>query len=72
MEGLPSDTVYGYFEGTADKFHNKIALIYLGKKYSYTELKELIERFAASLQELGVYISPTFPNGLSPGSGYCD
>jgi long-chain acyl-CoA synthetase len=54
MEGLPSDTVYGYFEGTADKFHNKIALIYLGKKYSYTELKELIERFAASLQELGV------------------
>jgi len=54
MEGLPSNTIYGCFEKTADQFHNKSALIYLGKKYSYAQLKEIIERFASSLQELGV------------------
>jgi len=54
MEGLLSDTLYGYFEATAKEFPKKSALIYLGTRFTYEQLKELIERFAASLQELGV------------------
>ena len=54
MEGLPSDTIYGYFEQTVQKFSEKSAVIYLGTEFTYGELKDLVERFAASLQYLGV------------------
>ncbi len=49
-----SDTVYGRFEAATQRFSNNPALIFLGTEYSYAQLKELIERFAASLHELGV------------------
>lgn len=54
MQKLSKGTIYGYFEETATKFCNRTALIYLGKKYSYSQLKEMIENFASSLQKIGV------------------
>ena len=49
-----SDTIYGYFEKAAQRFRSNRAMIFLGTQYSYAQLKEAIERFAASLHELGV------------------
>jgi long-chain acyl-CoA synthetase len=54
MKDLPNETFYGSFEKTADGFSGKTALVYLGNEYTYGRLKELIERFAASLQALGI------------------
>jgi long-chain acyl-CoA synthetase len=42
------------FEQNCQRFPEKEALIYLGKSYSYAQLKELSDRFATALHELGV------------------
>jgi long-chain acyl-CoA synthetase len=42
------------FEEACEKHPGKAAIIYLGEKYSYRKLKELIDRFATALYELGV------------------
>jgi long-chain acyl-CoA synthetase len=42
------------FDQMADKYSNKTALIFYGKKISYRELKDLTNRFAAALVDLGV------------------
>ena len=42
------------FEQNCQRFPDKVALIYLGKSFSYTQLKELSDRFATALHELGV------------------
>ena len=42
------------FEQNCQKFPNQVALIYLGKSFSYAQLKELSDRFATALHELGV------------------
>ncbi len=41
------------------KFAKKTALIFYGKKISYAELKELIDRFATALADLGVKTGDT-------------
>jgi long-chain acyl-CoA synthetase len=51
---LLSDTIYGSFEEATKRNPNKPALIYLGESYSYSELKELVLQFAASLYQLGI------------------
>jgi len=47
------DTIYGRFEEVAGKFPRRTAVICLGERYSYTQLKEMILKFAASLLDLG-------------------
>lgn len=42
------------FEQSCQKYPDKAALIYLGKAFSYSKLKELSDRFATALHELGV------------------
>ena len=42
------------FEEACEKHPGKAAIIYLGEKYSYRKLKELIDRLATALHELGV------------------
>ncbi len=42
------------FEQNCQRFPDKVALIYLGKFYSYAQLKELSDRFATALHGLGV------------------
>jgi long-chain acyl-CoA synthetase len=49
-----SGSVYGAFERSAGKSPDKTALIYLGKKYTYRQLKEMSERLAGALYELGI------------------
>lgn len=59
-EGVPEDveipgvSVPELFDRVAKKYGNKTALIFYGKKLTYKELKELIDRFATALTGLGV------------------
>lgn len=51
---LLSDTLYGCFKEVSKRNPKKRALIFLGKKFSYSELEEIVLRFAASLYGLGI------------------
>jgi long-chain acyl-CoA synthetase len=51
---VPEISVPELFDQTADKYGNRTALIFYGKKISYKKLKELIDRFATALADLGV------------------
>jgi long-chain acyl-CoA synthetase len=51
---LLSGTIFGSFEVAVKKNPNKPALIYLGEQYTYSELMEMVLRFAASLHQLGI------------------
>jgi long-chain acyl-CoA synthetase len=42
------------FERACERFPDRPALIYLGEKFSYRRLKDLIDRFATALYDLGV------------------
>ncbi len=42
------------FERACEKYADKTAIIYLGEKFSYLKIKELIDRFATALHGLGV------------------
>ena len=50
----PETSVHELFDQMADKYGGKTALIFYGKKISYNKLKELVDRFAAALADLGV------------------
>lgn len=54
MKGQLNETIYGCFEANAERFHSKTAIVYLGSVLSYSQLRELIELLAISLQDLGV------------------
>lgn len=56
MRGYQSvdEEVINGFERIAANYPDKTAVVFLGKKYSYAELRELIYRFATALYELGV------------------
>ena len=47
-------TIYEQFEKVCRDFPDKPALLYLGMKYSYSELHEATDNLAASLHHLGV------------------
>jgi long-chain acyl-CoA synthetase len=49
-----AERVIDGFYRACDEFPDSIALIYLGEKFSYLKLKDLIERFATALHDLGV------------------
>jgi long-chain acyl-CoA synthetase len=51
---IPEISVPEIFDRTADKHATKTALIFYGNKISYKKLKELIDRFATALADLGV------------------
>jgi len=42
------------FERACERFPDRPAIIYIGEKFSYKRLKELIDRFATALYDLGV------------------
>jgi long-chain acyl-CoA synthetase len=42
------------FHRTCEEYPDKTAIIYLGEKFSYSRLRELIDRFATALYDLGV------------------
>jgi long-chain acyl-CoA synthetase len=51
---IPEASVPQLFDMIVDKYGSKPALIFYGKKISYTELKELVDRMATALTDLGV------------------
>src|SRR4030042_3731005 len=51
---LLSDTIYGSFEEVTKKNPYKPALIHLGERFHYSQLNEMVLRFAASLHGMGV------------------
>lgn len=56
MKGVLSidEEIVTSFERICRDRPDKTAIVYLGEKFSYRELKELIDRFATALYELGV------------------
>ena len=51
---IPEISIPGQFDSVATKFSSTPALIFYGKKMRYSELKQLTDRFAAALADLGV------------------
>ncbi len=51
---IPPLSIPDLFDQVVEKYANKTALIFYGKKMSYAELKENVDRFAAALSNLGV------------------
>jgi len=49
-----NETVISAFHRACDAYPDRIALIYLGERFSYRRLRKLIDRFAAALYGLGV------------------
>jgi len=56
MKGYQSvdEQVINGFERIAEHFPDDTAIIFLGKKFSYAELREMIYRFATALNDLGI------------------
>jgi len=60
FEGVPADvdipeqSVVETFDEAADKWKNKTALVFYGRKISYRELRDQVDRFATALCDLGV------------------
>jgi long-chain acyl-CoA synthetase len=48
------ELVYTRFEQACEKGPENTALIYLGESFAYKKLKELVDRFATALHDLGV------------------
>ena len=51
---LYDETLIRSFERACEKYPDRTAIIYIGEKFSYKRLKELIDRFATALYDLGV------------------
>ena len=47
-------TILTAFEASVEKYPERCALIFLGTRFSYRELKQLIDRFATAATDLGV------------------
>jgi long-chain acyl-CoA synthetase len=50
----PGKPIFNILEQTAKRVPNRLALIFAGTEITYAELKELAERFASALVDLGV------------------
>jgi len=51
---LENELTFSRFDSMSEKYADRPALIYLGSHISYRQLRELSERFAGALQDLGV------------------
>ena len=51
---ITAGSIYEQFEKVSRDFPEKPALIYLGMRYSYSELREAVEYLAASLHKMGI------------------
>jgi long-chain acyl-CoA synthetase len=54
MENFENQLTFTRFYEICHKYSSKIALIYLGQKYSYGSLERLVDKFATGLSNLGV------------------
>jgi len=51
---MEAELTFTQFEKMAEKYPNRSAIIYLGEKFTYSRLRNLIDRFATALNRLGV------------------
>ena len=51
---LETELTFTRFERMCEKYPNRPAVVYLGESFSYTRLKDLIDRFATSLTQFGI------------------
>jgi long-chain acyl-CoA synthetase len=60
LEGVPKDitveerSVVDTFNEVTDKWKDKTALVFYGRKMSYKELREQVDRFATALADMGI------------------
>ena len=60
LEGVPKDitveekSVVDTFNETTDKWKDKTAVVFYGRKMTYKELREQVDRFAAALHDMGI------------------
>ena len=52
--GIYDEPVISAFDRACEKYPHRTAIIYIGEKFSYSGMRELIHRFATSLYDLGV------------------
>jgi long-chain acyl-CoA synthetase len=53
-DSLEKELTFTRFFRMCEKYPDQSAIIYLGERFSYSRLKDLIDRFAASLAQLGI------------------
>lgn len=51
---IEGELIFTQFERICEKYPDRVAIIYLGEKFTYSELRNLINRFASALNRLGV------------------
>jgi long-chain acyl-CoA synthetase len=51
---IPEESVVDMFDKATDKWKDKTALIFYGRKISYKEVRDHVDRFATALQDLGI------------------
>jgi long-chain acyl-CoA synthetase len=51
---MKDELTFTQFEKMCEKYPDRPAIIYLGEKFTYTRLRNLIDRFATALNRLGV------------------
>ncbi|MGQ9647582.1 MAG: class I adenylate-forming enzyme family protein [Thermodesulfobacteriota bacterium] len=51
---LYDELLINSFERACEKYPDRAAIIYIGERFSYKRLKELIDRFATALYDLGI------------------
>ncbi|MEW6377009.1 MAG: AMP-binding protein [Thermodesulfobacteriota bacterium] len=51
---LEKELTFTRFDRMCEKYPDRPAIIYLGKNFSYSRLKDLIDRFATSLTQMGI------------------
>jgi len=52
--GVYDELVISAFDRACERYPDKTAIIYVGEKFSYNKIRELIDRFATALYDLGV------------------
>ncbi len=51
---LKPESTFARFEEITEKYPDNISIVFLGEKFTYKKLKDLIDRFATGLNDLGV------------------
>ena len=68
MEKRTESTIYPTFANTAERCKHDTAVVYLGTRFSYQELRDMAGRFAAALTDMGLTAGQKIiiyiPNGI--------
>ena len=54
QDNLSDELTFTRFDRMSEKYPDRTAILYLGERYSYSQLRDLSERFAGALIDMGV------------------